>query len=58
VADTSFEIELGFFGDQQDAPATRTIGAAEILRHRFGGVAGELDAHRRFSSTLLHRTPI
>jgi hypothetical protein len=56
--DASFEVELGFLGDQQDAPATRAFGAAKILGQSLLGAAGELDAHRRTSSTLPHRTPI
>ena len=59
VTYASSEIELGFFGHQQDAPAAGTVRSAEIKgrRGRFG-VAGELDAHRRISSTVLSPHPI
>jgi hypothetical protein len=51
VTDSTSEIELGFFGHQEHAPATGTIRPAKIQRgSRFGG-AGALDAHRRLSST-------
>jgi hypothetical protein len=51
VTNSSFEIEFGFFGHQEHAPAAWTVRPAEFRGRGRVGVAGELDAHRRISST-------
>jgi len=52
VADATSEIKRGFLGDQQNAAAARAFGSAELVGYRLRGVASELDAHRRTSSTF------
>src|SRR5579863_7226230 len=53
VSDAAVGMERGLFGNQQDADAARTGWPAEIVSRSHFVVAGELDAHRRFSRTLV-----
>jgi hypothetical protein len=58
VIDVTLRIESGFLGDQKQTAATWAFGTAKIVNGRLGDIAGQLDAHRRFSSTLPARTPL
>src|ERR1700691_3068021 len=51
VTNSSSVIEFRFFGHQEHAPAAGTIRPADFQSRSSVGVAGELDAHRRISST-------
>jgi hypothetical protein len=56
MVDTAFDVEPGFLGYQQNTAAAGAVRPAEIIGRC--SVAGGLDHHRRFSSTLPPHTPM